>query len=94
VEHFWIQLLNGADPLNPGVVDQDVHLKLDTAQGRRVAEVQLPRRPAGFSGHRPRPDQIKISDLHRNAQSGKPAGDCGTDSARPAGDQRGAALQP
>ena len=89
-----IQFLNGADPLNPGVVDQDVHLELDAAKGCRVAEVQLPRLSAGFSGHRPRPGQIKISDLHRDAQSCEPARDRGTDSARPAGDQRGAALQP
>ena len=42
----------------------------------------------------PRPGQIDISDPHRDAQSGEPARDGGTDSARAAGDQRGAALQP
>ena len=94
VEDLRIQFLNGADPLQPGVVDQDVHLELDAAQGCRVAEVQLPRLAPGFGGHRPRPGQIKISDLHRDAQPGEPAGNGGTDSAGAAGDQRGAALQP
>ena len=54
-----IQFLNGTDPLDPGVVDQDVHLELDAAQGCQVAEVQLPRLSAGFGGNRPRPGQIR-----------------------------------
>jgi hypothetical protein len=94
VEHIWIQFFNGTDPLDPGVVDQDVHLELYAAKSSRVAEVQLPCLSAGFSGHRPRPRQIEINDLYRDAQSGEPARDGGADSARSAGDQRGAALQP
>jgi hypothetical protein len=50
--------------------DHDIHLKLDAAKGCEVAEVQLPRPSAGFSGPPPAPGQIENSDLYHIKTAG------------------------
>ena len=92
-EPLGVEVLDGRDVLDAGVVDEDVGVEGGGVDGVGVGEVDAQRVAAEGGGDLLGGGLVAVQDGDVRAEGGEVPGDGGTDAARAAGDQGAATLQ-